>query len=106
MDPAWIALIGTLIGGPVAVKIVDFLLNRGNKRDELSSKLREELRKETDGLRSEAAKLREEIRTVEKELDNWKLKYYELLQQYIENREVKDDEAQGKMDKQGKGKGG
>lgn len=83
MDTAWIALIGTLLGG-AGLKIIESFLSRGQKKVDTATAMREELRKESDSLKSDAAKLREEIRQVEKDLDAWKEKYFLLLQEYLE----------------------
>lgn len=74
LNPALLALIGTIFGG-VGLKVVEALLNRSKTQSDLASQIRQELREEVQGLR-------EELRRVEGELDNWKFKYYELLDQF------------------------
>lgn len=76
MDTAWIALIGTLLGG-AGLKIIESILARGSKKADTATAMRDELRKES-------VSLREELRVVEKELDAWKEKYFLLLQEYLE----------------------
>lgn len=76
MDTAWIALIGTVFGG-AGLKVIEQILSRGQKGADTATQMREELRKESAGLK-------EELRTVEKELDAWKEKYFLLLQEYLE----------------------
>lgn len=76
MDTAWIALIGTVFGG-AGLKLMESFLTRGSKKSDTATQMREELRKES-------FTLREELRAVEKELDIWKVKYFELFQDYIE----------------------
>ena len=97
MDPAWIALIGTLLGGGIGIKFLDNILSRGQRKIDAATAMREELRKEGESLKREAAELREEIRKIEKELDSWKEKYYILLQELLELRsKVEDDKNEDK----------
>lgn len=83
MDTAWIALIGTLMGG-AGLKAVEGFLGKGQKRVDNATAMREELRRESESLKDDAAELRAEIRQVEKDLDLWKEKYFLLLQEYLE----------------------
>lgn len=76
MDTAWIALIGTVFGG-AGLKLIESVLSRGQGKIDTATAMREELRKES-------VALREELRTVEKDLDAWKEKYFLLLQEYLE----------------------
>lgn len=76
MDPAWIALISTFLGG-IGLRIAERVLARGQVRQDAATALREELRRESSALK-------EEVRLVEKELDLWKEKYFTLLQKYLE----------------------
>lgn len=76
MDTAWIALIGTLFGG-VVLKLIEAILARGGQKEDAATSMREELRKDSTELRAE-------IRAVEKELDQWKEKYFLLLQDYLD----------------------
>lgn len=76
MDTAWIALIGTLAGG-AGLKVVEKVLSSGAEKTDTASKLREELRKDQ-------TELKEELRRVDHELDQWKEKYFLLLQEYLE----------------------
>lgn len=76
MDTAWIALIGTLFGG-VALKVLESYFTRAGKKIDLATDLRTELR-------TESQHLKEEIRAAEKDLDQWKEKYFTLLQEFLE----------------------
>jgi len=76
IDTAWIALIGTVFGG-AGLKIVEKVLSNGQGKIDAATQLRDELRKESSALR-------EEIKQVEKELDQWKEKYFILLQEFLE----------------------
>lgn len=70
-----IALIGTVLGG-VGLKVVEHLLGRRKLRDDTATQLRGELRTEVESLRNE-------IQKVELEVDQWREKYYTLLEQFL-----------------------
>lgn len=72
---AWIALIGTLLGG-VGLKFVEHWLSRSKIRDDTASQLRSELR-------TEIQNLKQELNNVEADLDKWRGKYYELMDNFI-----------------------
>lgn len=72
---AWIALIGTLLGG-VGLKFVEHWLSRSKVRDDTAAQLRNELRTEIQGLKTE-------LNNVESDLDKWRGKYYELMDNFI-----------------------
>lgn len=70
IDPAWIALVGTLCGG-VGLKIAENWLGRSQVKVDEATKLREELR-------NEITAQREEIKTLEAEVTRWRDSYYNL----------------------------
>ena len=76
LDPAWIALIGTLCGG-IGLKVLEHWLGRSKVKFDESTKMREELR-------TEMADLRQQIKDLEAEVDKWKLQYYDLRDKYAE----------------------
>lgn len=83
LNSAVIALVGTVFGG-AGLKAVEAFINRSRdkiekeKSDaEIASHMREELR-------GEITELRKELRQVEGELDAWRQKYYDLLDQFIQ----------------------
>lgn len=76
MDTAWIALIGTVFGG-AGLKLAEGVLAKGASKQDVATSMREELRKDQ-------STLKDELRTAEKELDNWKMKYYALLEDYLD----------------------
>lgn len=88
MDPGIVALIGTVVGGPAVMKIMDFLMTRKQRKDTHAKEIREELRKDLEISRKETAEAKEETRRVEKELDSWKDKYFEELEITWKGREV------------------
>lgn len=82
LNSAIIALIGTIFGG-AGLKAIEAFLNRSKNQIEkekaeadMAKSMREELRTEINTLKSE-------LRTVEKELDEWRQKYYDLLDEFI-----------------------
>jgi hypothetical protein len=72
---AWLALIGATFGG-AGLKFIEYYLSRGKAKDDTATVLRAELRTEVTQLRSELVR-------VETELDSWKGKYYDLLDQFF-----------------------
>lgn len=75
LDPAWIALIGTLFGG-VALKVTDHWLSKAKNSSDDAKQIREELR-------SQITSQKEEINTLEDEVNEWRSKYYDLRDSYI-----------------------
>lgn len=74
LDPAWIALIGTLCGG-LGLKLLEHWLGKSKIKIDEASKLRDELR-------IEIVSQREEIKTLEAEVDRWRKDYYDLRDKY------------------------
>lgn len=78
LDPAWIALIGTLCGG-LGLKVVEHWLGRSKVKVDDASKIRDELRVEITAQR-------EEIRTLEAAVDKWRSEYYDLKEEYMKSQ--------------------
>jgi uncharacterized coiled-coil DUF342 family protein len=74
ISQAWLALIGALLGGS-GLKFIEYYLNRPKVKDDAATTFRNELREEVKNLR-------EELRKTEAELDNWRQKYYALLDEF------------------------
>ena len=74
LDPAWIALFGTLFGG-AGLKASEWFLGRNRVKTEQAMTVRDELR-ET------ATQQREEIRQLESDVDKWRMAYYDLRDKY------------------------
>lgn len=70
LDPAWIALIGTLCGG-IGLKVLEHWLGRNKFKTDEATRIREELRTDMTALRTENKEL-------ERQVDEWRLKYYDL----------------------------
>ena len=75
LDPAWIALIGTLFGG-VVLKVSEHWLGRNKTNSDDAKAIREELR-------SQITSQKEEIRQLEDEVNEWRSKYYDLRDSYV-----------------------
>src|SRR6476469_7125016 len=72
---ALIALAGTIFGG-AGLEILRKILTKSKDREDSATNIRNEIRGELTSLKAEMA-------TVEKELDMWRQKYYELFEKYI-----------------------
>lgn len=82
MDVDWgnyaipiIALLGTIFGG-AGLEFVKRWLSKAKDKDDTATQLRNELRGELTSIKTELA-------NVEKELDEWKAKYYEVVEKYL-----------------------
>lgn len=74
LDPAWIALIGTLCGG-LGLKLLEHWLGKSKVKVDEATKMREELR-------IDITKRDDEIKLLETEVDNWRRDYYDLRDKY------------------------
>lgn len=73
--PAVFALAGTVFSG-AGLEITRRWLSRNKERDDTATELRKELR-------DELSSLKKELDEVEEQLDLWKTKYFDLLQQFV-----------------------
>lgn len=74
MNQAWIPLIAALGGGAVVKLIEIFFIPKASKED-FATKLRDELRTDIKSLRAEITRL-------QTDLDEWKKKYYDIIDRY------------------------
>lgn len=72
---ALIALFGTIFGG-AGLEFVRRVLAKSKEKEDSATALRNELRTELTALKAE-------MTAVEKDLDMWRQKYYELFEKYI-----------------------
>lgn len=79
IDPAWIALIGTLCGG-LGLKLLEYFLGRGQLKVTEEGQIRKELR-------GEVTELKAENRQLEADVDKWRREYYDLRDKNIERVE-------------------
>jgi len=87
MEPAVIALIGTIFGG-AGIKIVEWVLNRRGDQEDLATTIRAELRSEITQLRTrldvQETEWRTRLSVQEAESAEWRIKYYGLMEQFIQ----------------------
>jgi chromosome segregation ATPase len=76
LDPAWIALIGTIFGG-AGLKAIESWLGKNRVKVDDASRIRDELRLEITAQR-------EEIKQLESDVDKWREEYYNLRDKYVE----------------------
>jgi chromosome segregation ATPase len=76
LDAGWVALIGTVFGG-AGLKFAEHWLSRGRVRIDDASKIRDELR-------GEIVANREEIKSIEAEVEKWRAEYYNMRDKYIQ----------------------
>jgi len=75
LDPAWIALIGTVIA-TVGLKVTEHWLNRNKVSNDDAKQIRDELR-------TQIVSQKEEIERLEDEVEAWRTKYYDLRDQFM-----------------------
>lgn len=75
LDPAWIALIGTIFGG-IGLKFAEKWLGRSKERFDDALQIRDELRIEINAQR-------EEIKELEADVERWRAEYYNLRDAHI-----------------------
>lgn len=78
IDPAWIALVGTICGG-VGLKLAEHWLGRNKVKADDATQIRNELR-------LEITTQKEEIRQLELDGVKWRDEYYKLYEKYIADR--------------------
>lgn len=78
IDPAWVALGGTVLG-TIGLKIAESILGKGRVKIDDASKIRDELRQSVETQRKEITEL-------DKEVDRWKKDYYDLRDQLSETK--------------------
>lgn len=88
ISQAWLALIGAVLGGS-GLKFIEHYLSRPKIKEDSATAFRNELRQEMVALRTE-------LKSAETDLDMWKVKYYDLLEQLSRAR-IDRDEALHKI---------
>jgi peptidoglycan hydrolase CwlO-like protein len=79
MEPAVIAAMVGVFGaivGTLGAKIIDFFMNKRNRAQDLATQMRSEQREEIVTLRSE-------LDNTEDQLDDWKIKFFELKEENV-----------------------
>lgn len=75
LDPAWIALIGTIVA-TIGVKFLERWLGTKDRNTADAAQIRSELK-------IQLQETRDEINRLEQEIDSWRVKYYEVLEQLV-----------------------
>lgn len=75
LDPAWIALIGSGAGA-IGLKVTEHFLSKGQQESTDASRMRDELRIQID-------QQRRDISELEKEVDEWRDRYYDLRDDHV-----------------------
>jgi hypothetical protein len=76
-----IAAVSAITGGGL-LKVADTWLNRAKMRNETAKQLRDEAREEAAALKSEINFYKDKIREKDKEIDEWRTKYWEVFMGY------------------------
>lgn len=84
-NPALLALIATVFGG-AGLKVVEHWLNKTKTTTDGATELRNELRTDIARLREDLSVSKKESELIEHELDEWKVKYYDLMRDFIQIR--------------------
>lgn len=74
ISQAWLALIGALLGGS-GLKFIEHFLNKGKAKEDSATAMRTELREDLKATR-------EELDKAEQEADEWRGKYYLVVEAY------------------------
>jgi chromosome segregation ATPase len=79
-NPNFVALVSAIFGG-AGLKLIESWLSRAKVRADQGTVIREELRKEIDGLRSQLDKADAEEQRLEKQVEEWREKYWALREE-------------------------
>jgi len=78
LSPAWLALIGTIIA-TVGVKVLERWLGKADRSTTDAAQIRLELKDQVQSYK-------EEIRRLEDEVDEWRGKYYAVMEELVAKR--------------------
>lgn len=76
-NDGFIALLAAVFGG-AGLKVIEYYLAKAKERSTYSAHVREELRREIDGLRAQLDKAAAEENRLEGLVEEWRAKYYDL----------------------------
>lgn len=77
-----ITALGAAVTGTGGLKLIEMWLGRSGKKNDQDKQLRDELRSESSGLRAQIETLKEELRQTEKQMDEWKEKYWTIFMEF------------------------
>lgn len=72
-----IAAVSAITGGGL-LKVADTWLNRAKLKNETAKQLRDEAREEAISLKTEINYYKDQVREKEKEIDDWRSKYWDI----------------------------
>lgn len=81
IPPAWLALVGTIIG-TIGLKVVESWINNPAKKDSTPAELREELRQQIEGLKEDVLRRETIIDKTEEEMLEWRDRYWKLVAEH------------------------
>lgn len=76
-NAGFVALMGTIFGG-AGLKVIEHWLGKQKERSAEAQTIRDELRKEIDGLRAQLERADAEEKRLEVLVEEWRAKYYDL----------------------------
>lgn len=76
-NTGFVALLATIFGG-AGLKVIEHWLGKAKERATEAQTIREELRREIDGLRAQLDKADAEEKRLEGLVEDWRAKYYDL----------------------------
>lgn len=76
-----IALVSAVTGGGL-LKVFDTWLNRAKLKNETAKQSRDEAYRESESLRTQIKELKDEIKTTEASMDDWRAKYWDARTKY------------------------
>lgn len=77
-NAGFLALMGTIFGG-AGLKIIESWLGKAKARADQGAQMRDELRKDIEGLRNQLERAAAEETRLEGLIEEWRSKYYDLL---------------------------
>lgn len=77
-----IALLSAAIS-TIGLKLVERWLNKSKDKDTSQLEMRNELRNDLASGKEEIERLKAEVSAMEKEVDEWRRKYYEIVEAYL-----------------------
>lgn len=76
-----IAFVSAATGGGL-LKVADTWLNRAKLKNEAAKQLRDEAKEEATSLKNEVNYFKDRVREKEKEIDEWRTKYWDIFMEY------------------------
>lgn len=81
ISPTWVALLGTVFGG-VGLKVVESRLAKKTKQMDIQANFQLTLERQIETLKKDIINMRVEVDSTEKEMDEWREKYWKLMEEF------------------------